>query len=274
MDKMYIKDLEIYAYHGVNIEEKNMGQRFIVSLELWINLREAGQTDDLTKTVNYAELCHNIEKEFTKEKYDLIEKCAEELAQYVLLNYSSVKKVKILIKKPWAPIGKPLDYAAVEIERFWHRAYIGLGSNIGDKEENLNSALQLMNSGTTTVEKVSSFYGTKPVGYEDQDNFVNCAAEIKTLLTPKELIKFLLHIEKELKRERIIRWGPRTIDLDVLLYDDIITSFEEIIIPHPRMHERLFVLKPLSDIAPYVLHPILNKRIMELEAQVSSTQSL
>lgn len=274
MDKMYIKDLEIYAYHGVNIEEKNMGQRFIVSLELWLNLREAGQTDDLTKTVNYAELCHNIEKEFIKDKYDLIEKCAEELAQYVLLNYPLVEKVKILVKKPWAPIGKPLDYAAVEIERFWHRAYIGLGSNIGNKEDNLNSALKLMNSGTTTVEKVSNFYGTKPVGYEEQDNFVNCAAEIKTLLTPIELIKFLLHIEKDLKRERIIRWGPRTIDLDVLLYDDIITSFEEIIIPHPRMHERLFVLKPLSDIAPYVLHPILNKRIMELEAQVSSTQSL
>lgn len=274
MDKMYIKDLEIYAFHGVNIEEKNMGQRFIISIDLWLNLREAGQSDDLNKTINYAELCDNIEKEFKKEKYDLIEKCVEELAQYILLNYSLVEKVKILLKKPWAPIGKPLDYAAVEIERMWHRAYIGLGSNIGDKEENLRAALQLLTNETTKVEKVSSFYGTKPVGYEDQDDFVNCAAEIKTLLTPKELMTFLMDIEKELKRERVIRWGPRTIDLDVLLYDDIITSSEDIIIPHPRMHERLFVLKPLSDIAPYALHPILNKRITELELQVSNTQSL
>jgi dihydroneopterin aldolase/2-amino-4-hydroxy-6-hydroxymethyldihydropteridine diphosphokinase len=274
MDKMYIKDLEIYAYHGVNIEEKNMGQRFIISIDLWLNLREAGLSDDLTKTVNYAELCHNIEKEFTKEKYDLIEKCVEKLAEYILLSYSSVEKVKILLKKPWAPIGKPLDYAAVEIERSWHKAYIGLGSNMGNKEENLNNALKLMNNGITRVEKVSSFYGTKPVGYEEQDDFVNCAAEIKTLLSPQELIVFLLNIEKELKRERVIRWGPRTIDLDVLLYDDIITCDEDIVIPHPRMHERLFVLKPLNDIAPYAVHPILNKRIMELELQVSTTQNL
>jgi dihydroneopterin aldolase/2-amino-4-hydroxy-6-hydroxymethyldihydropteridine diphosphokinase len=274
MDKMYIKDLEIYAYHGVNIEEKNMGQRFIISIDLWLNLREAGQSDDLTKTVNYAELCDNIETEFKREKYDLIEKGAESLAEYVLLNYPTVNKVKILLKKPWAPIGKPLDYAAVEVERCWHKAYIGLGSNMGNKEENLNNALAFINNETTKVSRVSTFYSTKPVGYEAQDDFVNCTAEIKTLLTPSELMDFLLGIEKSLKRERIIRWGPRTIDLDVLLYDDLITCDEHIIIPHPRMHERLFVLKPLSDIAPYVLHPILKKRIFDLELQLSSNERL
>lgn len=273
MDKMYIKDLELYAYHGVNIEEKNMGQKFLISIDLWLNLREAGKSDDLSKTVNYAELCHSIENEFTKTKYNLIETCIEELAQYILLNYEPVEKVKILLKKPWAPIGKPLDYAAVEIERFWHRAFIGLGSNIGNKNANLEEAIEFMNTETTRVIKISNFYTTKPVGYTDQDNFLNCAVEIKTLLTPKELIEFLLNIEKNLKRERIIRWGPRTIDLDVLLYDDIITSLEEIIIPHPRMHERLFVLKPLSDIAPYIMHPVLNKRIIELEQNAVNIQN-
>lgn len=273
MDKMYIKDLEVYAYHGVNIEEKNMGQRFLISIDLWLNLREAGKSDDLSKTVNYAELCHNVEKEFTKTKYDLIETCIEQLAQYILLNYEPVEKVKILLKKPWAPIGKPLDYAAVEIERSWHNAFIGLGSNIGNKKQNLEEAIEFMNIETTRVIKLSNFYTTKPVGYTEQDDFLNCAVEIKTLLTPKELIEFLLNIEKELRRERIVRWGPRTIDLDVLLYDDIITSLEEIIIPHPRMHERLFVLKPLSDIAPYMMHPILNKRIIELEEEAIKIQS-
>lgn len=274
MDKMYIKDLEVYAFHGVNQEEKNMGQRFLLSVELNINLREAGMTDDLGKTVNYAELCHNIEKEFTKEKYDLIEKSTEELAKYILCNYDKVEGVKLLVKKPWAPIGKPLSYAAVEIERSWHRAYIGLGSNIGNKEENLNRAIESMNNGMCRVVKVSDKYSTKPVGYTEQDDFLNCAAEVKTLYNPEELVMFLLDIEKELKRERIIKWGPRTIDLDVLLYDDIITSDEKIIIPHPRMHERLFVLKPLSEIAPYVLHPIINKRIVELEQEISKIQSL
>ena len=274
MDKMYIKDLQTYAYHGVNIEEKNMGQRFLLSFELSLDLREAGQGDDITKTVNYAELCSSIEREFTKSKYDLIEKCAEELAEYILLDYPQVERVKVLIKKPWAPIGKVLDYAGVEVERFWHIAYIGMGSNVGNKEENFNSAIKLINSRTTTVERVSDFYITKPVGYTEQEDFLNCALEIKTLLTPKELIVFLLGIEKDLKRERVMRWGPRTIDLDVLLYDDNITSFEEIVIPHPRMHERLFVLKPLSDIAPYLMHPVLNKRIIELYTQIASIQTL
>lgn len=275
MDKIYVKDLEVYAFHGVNKQEKEMGQRFLISLELSLDLREAGISDDLTKTVNYGELSLAVEEEFKKESYDLIEKSAEKLAEFILLNYPIVESVKVLIKKPWAPIGKSLDYAAVEIERFWHTAYIGMGANMGEKEENLKLAIDLINqSKFTRVTRVSEFYETKPVGYVDQDNFMNCAVEVKTLLSPRELVRFLLNIEKELKRERIVRWGPRTIDLDVLLYDDIITSLEEIIIPHPRMHERMFVLKPLSDIAPYVLHPILNRRIFELAGDLSKVQQM
>ncbi|MFL0248580.1 2-amino-4-hydroxy-6-hydroxymethyldihydropteridine diphosphokinase [Candidatus Clostridium stratigraminis] len=274
MDKIHIKDLEVYAFHGVNKEEKNMGQRFLISLELSLNLREAGISDNLIKTVNYAELCLNIEKEFTKKKFDLIEAAAEALANYILLNYTSVIGVKVLLKKPWAPIGKPIDYAAVEIERSWHKVYIALGTNMGNKEQNIKDALENLKGDRCKVIKVSNMYSTKPVGYTDQDDFLNCCAEIKTLLTPNELINLLLSIEQDLKRVRTIKWGPRTIDLDILLYDNIITSTEEVIIPHPRMHERLFVLKPLSDIAPYLIHPILNKRIIDIEMEVSKIQSL
>lgn len=265
MDKIYIKDLEIYGFHGVNQQEKDMGQRFLVSLELFLSLQDAGESDDLDKTVSYAQVCIDIEEEFKKEKYDLIEKAAEKLAEFVLINYKLVDRVKIKIKKPWAPIGKPLDHVSVEIDRKWHTAYIAIGSNMGDKEKNLNSAIELINNPDfNRVIKISNFYETKPVGYLEQEEFLNGALEIKTLLSPKRLMRFLLEKEEELKRERIIKWGPRTIDLDILLYDNLITSEEEIIIPHPRMHERLFVLKPLSDIAPYVIHPILNKRVIEL----------
>lgn len=272
MDKICIKDLEVYGFHGVNQEEKNLGQRFLISVELGLSLREAGISDDLNKTVNYAELCNSIEREFIREKYDLIEKAAEELANYILTNYQSVETVKILLKKPWAPIGKPVDYAAVEIERYWHKVYIGLGSNLGDKEKNLDEALAKLNNRSCKVEKVSPKYCTKPVGYTDQDDFLNCAAELKTLYTPEELIKFMLDIEKELKRERIIRWGPRTIDLDVLLYDDIVSHKQEIIIPHPRMQERLFVLKPLNDIAAEAFHPVLRKSINEMYNELSESE--
>jgi len=270
MDRMYIKDLQVYGFHGVNQEEKNMGQRFLISLELFISLNEAGESDDLDKTVNYAELCCGVEEEFKKEKYDLIETAAEKVAQFILLNHKLINRVKVKIKKPWAPIGKPLDYAAIEVDRKWHTAYIAMGSNMGDREKNLNAAIELINDSMwTKVTKVSSFYETEPMGYLDQDKFVNGALEVRTLLSPKKLMRFLLEKEEDLKRERIIKWGPRTIDLDILLYDNLITSEEEIIIPHPRMQERLFVLKPLADIAAYVMHPVLNKRIIELMNNVS-----
>lgn len=275
MDKIYVKDLEVYAFHGVNQQEKDMGQRFLISLELFVDLSEAGESDDLTKTINYAELCISVEKKFKQEKFDLIEKAAEELAKFILLNYELVSRIKVKIKKPWAPIGKPLDYAAVEVDRQWYTAYIAIGSNMGNKEDNLNSAIELINSSEVIkITKTSKFYETKPVGYLDQDSFLNGALEVKTLLTPKKLISFLLDKEKDLKRERIIKWGPRTIDLDVLLYDNLITSDEDIIIPHPRMHERLFVLKPLCDIAPYIVHPVLSERIIDLMNKISKEQEL
>lgn len=274
MDRIYINDLEIYAYHGVFSEEKAVGQKFLISLELSLCLREAGNEDDLSKTVDYAEVCLEAEKVFTGNKYNLIEKCAEELARHILLKFTLVEEVKILVKKPDAPIGRKVGCVAVELERSRHKAYISLGSNMGDREDNLKSALRIINDDITVVTKVSKFYETKPVGYNDQANFLNCAAEIRTLLTPGELIRFLLKIENTLKRVREIQWGPRTIDLDVLLYDNEITSCEEIIIPHPRMHERLFVLVPLCDIAPHVMHPIINERIIDLKEKVSKTQSL
>ena len=264
MDKIYIKDLEIYAYHGVNPEEKQNGQRFIISIELSLSLREAGLSDDLNTTVNYSDVCNTVEKVFTSKKHDLIEKCAEQIAEHILVDFSPVQKVKVIVKKPEAPIEKKFDYVAVEIERSWHKAYIGIGSNMGNKGENIKSAIESMNCGITRVLNISKLYETEPVGYAEQDDFLNSAVEIKTLLTPEELIKFLLNIEKGLMRERTVRWGPRTIDLDILLYDNVISSDEEVIIPHPRMHERLFVLNPLCDIAPYLMHPVLNKRMVEL----------
>ncbi|WP_291634170.1 2-amino-4-hydroxy-6-hydroxymethyldihydropteridine diphosphokinase [Clostridium sp.] len=272
MDKIYIKDLEVYGHHGVFQEEKTLGQRFLISLELSLSLREAGTTDDLTKTVHYGELCHLVEEEFKKENYNLIEKATEKLAEFILLKYDLVQRVKVKIKKPWAPIGKPLEYAAVEVDRKWHISYIGIGGNMGDKEKNVKAALELIsNSCHTQITKTSKFYETKPVGYLEQEDFLNCAIEVKTLLNPLELVIFLLSIEKELKRERVIRWGPRTVDLDVLLYDNIISTQDEIILPHPRMQERMFVLDPLCDIAPYAIHPILNKTIIQIKESLKNS---
>lgn len=269
MDKIHIKDLEIIGFHGAIPEEKVLGQKFVLSFELDVDLRQAGKNDDLTKTVHYGELAQKVEEEFTKTSYDLIEKAAEEICEFVLLNYPLVKKVKLLLKKPWAPTRKHVEYVAVEIERKWNKVYIAAGSNLGDKEETLKEAIYKIDKRKDcVVTKVSNFYTTDPVGYEDQDQFVNCVFEIDTLQTPSELMNTLLEVEKDFKRERIIRWGPRTLDLDIIFYDDIISYDEHILIPHPRAHERQFVMKPMCDINPYYVHPIYRKRVMDISSEL------
>lgn len=265
MDKIYLKDIEIFANHGVFQEEKTLGQKFILSLELSLDIKEAAATCDLTKSVHYGELCHKVIEIFQEESLDLIESVVNKVANFILDNYSMVKAVKVLLKKPWAPIGRNLDYAAVEITRERHTAYITLGSNMGNREENFKNAMKKIEEVRgIKVSKISSFIVTEPWGNEDQEEFLNGAIEVETYLTPRELMSELLRIESELGRVREIKWGPRIIDLDIILYDDIVSNDEFVILPHPLMHLREFVLKPLSEIAPYALHPLKNKRVFEL----------
>lgn len=131
------------------------------------------------------------------------------------------------------------------------KAYLGLGGNIGNPKDNIEEALRLLQSrGTVKVTKLSSFYETAPVGYEQQDWFVNAVAEIDTTLPPYELLALCNAVEQQLKRVRLIRWGPRTIDIDILLYEDFVSTEEKLVVPHPRMNERAFVIVPLMEIAP------------------------
>ena len=134
MDKIIIKDFEVFGNHGVFEEEKRLGQKFVLSIELFLDTREAGVTGDLSKSVHYGELAHKVEEEFKKQSYDLIETAAEKLSEFILLEYSLVKKVKVSLKKPWAPILRSLDTVSIEIERGWNEAYLSYGSNIGHKK--------------------------------------------------------------------------------------------------------------------------------------------
>lgn len=152
-----------------------------------------------------------------------------------------------------------------------HTVFIGVGSNIGDRYKNILAAEKEINCmDSCQVVEISKIYETEPVGYLDQDNFLNCVFKIETSLKPDQLIKFLLEVEKILKRERVVRWGPRTIDLDILLFDDLVIFSEDLVIPHPRMHERMFVLKPLCDLTPYYVHPVLNERCYRIAEQLKS----
>ncbi|MCE5221132.1 MAG: 2-amino-4-hydroxy-6-hydroxymethyldihydropteridine diphosphokinase [Clostridium sp.] len=271
MDKMYIRELELFGFHGVFEEEKRLGQKFILSLELDLDLKSAGKTGDLAKSVHYGELCEKVDKEFVRESYELIETVALNLADFILNEYTIINGVKVFLKKPWAPVRKSLDTVEIMIERKRHKAYIGLGSNIGDKERYLKEAINKISiEKNIDMRKQSSFITTKPWGYLDQGDFLNAVIEIETTLEPEELMDLLLKVEEELDRERTIKWGPRTIDLDIIMYDELISSNEKVILPHPRMHEREFVLTSLNEIAPYLMHPVLYKRVFTLLEELNS----
>lgn len=143
--------------------------------------------------------------------------------------------------------------------------YLGIGSNLGRREENCLKAIQILAEKGIKLRKASGLYETEPWGVEDQPNFINLAVEVETDLLPEGLLKVIKEIEKEMGRAETFRWGPRMIDIDILLYDDLIYDSQDLKIPHPLMHERDFVLMPLSDIAPETIHPVLKKTISELK---------
>ena len=147
-----------------------------------------------------------------------------------------------------------------------HNAYIALGSNVGRREKNIEAALNaLQTTRGVEVVAVSGLFETEPVGGPaEQPKFINAAAHLRTTLGPKRLLMICNRIEDLLGRKRDIRWGPRTIDLDLLIYDREIRADPELTLPHPSMHERRFVLEPLAEIAPELVHPVLEQTVSEI----------
>lgn len=270
-DEIHIENLEFFARHGVFPEETKLGQKFIVSLTMYMNTRKAGKSDNLEVSVDYGAVSHFITDYMKENTFLLIEAAAENLVRELLLHFPLVKGIDLELKKPWAPIGLPVEYASVKISRFWHRAYLGMGSNLGDKRGYLDQAVEkIKEDPECVVEKVSQYLVTEPYGGVEQDDFLNACMVVRTLLSPEELLDKLREIEQEAHRERIIHWGPRTLDLDILMYDDMVMESDDLIIPHIEMDKREFVLKPLCEIAPNLRHPILKKTVSQLLAAITN----
>lgn len=265
MDHIQIKELEVFANHGVLKQENELGQKFVVSVDLTVDTSKAAESDDIEDAVNYVEVAELIHSETKRNTFQLIEHLAGHLAEQILLTFPLVRSLSLRIDKPWAPIRLPLKTVSVEIQRGWHTVCLGIGSNMGDKHANLDQALEILAADEhNQLVKVSDYIVTEPVGGVEQDDFLNGAVVMQTLYTPQQILDQIGVIEKKLDRVRTIHWGPRTIDVDILLYDDEVVVEENLIIPHPEMCNRRFVLEPLDQIAPYRVHPICSKTIHEL----------
>ena len=156
-----------------------------------------------------------------------------------------------------------------------HIAYIGIGSNIGDKVNQCKKAIfEVLKVDRHKLLAKSSLYKTKPIGYTSQDWFINGVIKIETDLEPLDLLQILKAIEVQLGRTETFRWGPRTIDLDILLFDDKEIETEELQIPHPHLHERQFVLLPMAEIDHHLIHPVLKKTVGELLENIKEDQEV
>ena len=156
-----------------------------------------------------------------------------------------------------------------------HIAYIGIGSNIGDKVNQCKKAIfEVLKVDRNKLLAKSSLYKTKPIGYTSQDWFINGVIKIETDLEPLDLLQILKAIEVQLGRTETFRWGPRTIDLDILLFDDKEIETEELQIPHPHLHERQFVLLPMAEIDHHLIHPVLKKTVGELLENIKEDQEV
>ncbi|MBQ9563332.1 MAG: 2-amino-4-hydroxy-6-hydroxymethyldihydropteridine diphosphokinase [Lachnospiraceae bacterium] len=272
MDRIMIRDLKVYAYHGVNPEEKAEGQNFYVDADLYLDLGPAGRSDELTATAHYGHVCKTIDREMKRQSYDLIERAAEVTARQILLEYSVVRKVRVEVKKPEAPVKLPFGMLSVEITRGWTEAVIACGSNLGDSEAILREAVKrLSEDPMIRILRTSGLIRTKAWGKTDQPDFLNGALLIETLYEPEELLDVLQKTELEGGRERKEHWGPRTLDLDLIFFGDQVIRTERLTVPHPLMQERLFVLDPLCEICPEKMHPVYRRTVWELRERLKGT---
>ncbi|MDP8201691.1 MAG: 2-amino-4-hydroxy-6-hydroxymethyldihydropteridine diphosphokinase [Candidatus Tenebribacter burtonii] len=143
--------------------------------------------------------------------------------------------------------------------------YLGLGSNLGNKQNYITNAIKYISElENVEIKRTSSIITTKPYGKIDQPDFLNCVVELNTNILPEELLKKCLNIEDQLGRSRKGKWGPRTIDIDMLFYEDKIMNTKLLVLPHPELHKREFVLISLSELCPDLIHPIINKKIKDI----------
>lgn len=254
-DRISLLGVRAFGHHGVLAQEKREGQEFVVDVVLHLDLAPAGTSDDLTRTVNYAEVGADVVARIEGPSLDLIESLAEQIAGDALAR-SGVHTVEVTVHKPSAPVGVPFGDVTVAVER--RRAVpvvIALGANLGDPERRLDAAIDDL-AGDLDAVRRAPFVTTDPVGGPDQPRYTNTVLLATTALAPAALLARLHAVEARHGRVREVRWGARSLDLDLIQYGDpatgtdVVSDEPQLTLPHPRAHERGFVLAPWARMDP------------------------
>jgi dihydroneopterin aldolase / 2-amino-4-hydroxy-6-hydroxymethyldihydropteridine diphosphokinase len=256
MDRIEIRGLRVVGIVGALSEERERAQPFEVDVDILTDTSRAGTTDHLEDTLNYATPVTMIEGVIRQERHVLLERVAARIAEEILVD-PKVLGVEVVVRKLHPPIPADMTSTAVRINRNrahfsrqprpLRRAYLALGTNLGDRRAYLRAAVDNLDG----VVAVSHLYETDPVDTPDgSGRYLNMAVALDTDLDPFALLARCQLVEKEFGRVRSVRNAPRTLDVDILLYDGVTMHSDELTIPHPRMWDRRFVLAPLADIAP------------------------
>ena len=260
-DHIEVTGIRGWGHHGVLAAEKEIGQEFVVDISLEVSAAAAARTDDLARTVNYALVTADVHEEITTGSHDLVETLAERIASRILTGVGAplVRAVTVTVHKPAAPVGLPVGDVRVIIRRTAEPvpAVLAVGTNLGDREAHLAAALTAIEAQEAiTVEWTGPVLETEPVGGPDgQGAFLNSAIGVLTTADPHVLLEICQGIERSAHRERLVRWGPRTLDVDVITYGEHLSSDPELTLPHPRAHERAFVLAPWAAARPEAVLP-------------------
>ena len=260
-DRIDISGLRAVTIVGALPHEREIPQPLQIDLSLDVDLRDAGRTDELGDTVHYGLVADRVVAAVEESKDILLERLAARIADEVL-SFDRVDAVDVKLTKLRPPIAVDATTTSVRIRRTRadadlpahtvNAAYVALGSNLGDRE----SYLRLGVAGLGHVTAMSSVYETDPVGGpEDQGAYLNMVVEVETSLDPFALLRRCQRIESEAMRQRVVRWGPRTLDVDIIQFGDVSIRSDDLVVPHPRFAERRFVLEPLAEIAPHRCPP-------------------
>lgn len=257
MDRIEITGLRVMTLVGVLSHERESAQPLEFDIFLEGDLRDAGSSDDLVDTAHYGMVAMQAAAIARESKDELLERLVHRIAENAL-TFDRVEAVEVVARKLRPPIPEDIQHTAVRIRRTRsdlqipprtsHRAIVALGSNLGDRVGFLKLAVEEL--GTSLISQ-SQVFETAPVGGPDnQGAYLNMVVAVETSLDPFAMLRRCQRIESLALRQRIVHWGPRTLDVDLLFFDDITITSPELTIPHPRYGERRFVLTPLSEVAP------------------------
>jgi dihydroneopterin aldolase/2-amino-4-hydroxy-6-hydroxymethyldihydropteridine diphosphokinase len=261
LDQVRLLGLRARGHHGVFEHERREGQDFVVDVVLHLDTREAAVGDDLSRTVHYGDLATAVAGAVRGAPVDLLETLAARIGDVCLEN-PRVVATDVTVHKPQAPVTERFGDVAVAIRRYRDTvldaapvedvdAVLALGTNVGDRVATLVSAVAALDATPgLTVRRASPVVETEPVGGPEQPDYLNAVVLVTTALSPRALLAACQAVEAGHGRERTVRWGPRTLDVDVIDYAGLVAAAPDLELPHPRAHERAFVLQPWAAVDP------------------------